>query len=130
MGEYMAWNLAIARAAAGVIVGAGLLAGCAEFPLLEQAPLEKVSAPASFTKQTMPGSRMGDEQLAHWWKAWRDPVLDRLVERAIEVNYDIKAAQAHVKEARAFTVIAEIGPFPNHRCRRRLFPRSGRLELA
>lgn len=36
-----------------------------------------------------------------WWKSLRDPMLDSLVDRAIDSNLDLKIAEARVVEARA-----------------------------
>jgi len=38
---------------------------------------------------------------AQWWRAFGDPVLERLVERALERNTDLRTAMARVDEARA-----------------------------
>ena len=39
--------------------------------------------------------------LAHWWQAFDDPTLVRLVEQALVANTDIEAAGARVRQARA-----------------------------
>ncbi len=36
-----------------------------------------------------------------WWKAFNDPLLTSLVERAIESNLDLKQANARIRQARA-----------------------------
>jgi NodT family efflux transporter outer membrane factor (OMF) lipoprotein len=36
-----------------------------------------------------------------WWRALKDPLLDELVETAVAHNLDMRAAAAHVREARA-----------------------------
>ena len=39
--------------------------------------------------------------LATWWKGFNDARLDRLVDRAITNNHDLRIATANLKEARA-----------------------------
>lgn len=38
---------------------------------------------------------------AQWWKSFKDPTLDALIERALKANPDLAIAQAHWREARA-----------------------------
>jgi len=40
-------------------------------------------------------------QLDEWWKGFNDPVLSRVVQRAIEQNLDLAASVARVEQARA-----------------------------
>jgi NodT family efflux transporter outer membrane factor (OMF) lipoprotein len=40
-------------------------------------------------------------QLETWWKAFKDPTLDSLIERAVDANLDLKVATERVREARA-----------------------------
>src|SRR5882672_6651322 len=42
-----------------------------------------------------------DAALATWWKSFNDQKLDRLVDRAIANNHDVRIATANLKEARA-----------------------------
>lgn len=37
----------------------------------------------------------------HWWKLFNDPVLDRLIERALAANTDLRAADANLERAQA-----------------------------
>ncbi|MBV0881651.1 TolC family protein [Noviherbaspirillum sp. L7-7A] len=37
----------------------------------------------------------------HWWRLYRDPALDRLVEQALAANADLRAAAANLRRARA-----------------------------
>ena len=50
--------------------------------------------------------------LARWWTAFRDPVLEALVARAVENNLDLKIAAARVHEARAARGIAASRALP------------------
>ncbi len=39
--------------------------------------------------------------LTHWWKTFDDPMLDELVDQALEANLDMQLAQARIREARS-----------------------------
>src|SRR5204862_6775090 len=43
---------------------------------------------------------MGAVDLARWWAVFQDPDLDRLVERAVAANHDLRIAGARIQEAR------------------------------
>jgi multidrug efflux system outer membrane protein len=45
--------------------------------------------------------RVSSRAEAAWWKAFRDPVLDRLIDRALAQNLTIAQARARVREAEA-----------------------------
>jgi NodT family efflux transporter outer membrane factor (OMF) lipoprotein len=51
--------------------------------------------------------------VARWWMALDDPVLDSLVERAIESNLDLRRAAARVRQARGSVGVSQAGLFPN-----------------
>ena len=54
-------------------------------------------APAS-----RPASRPAQTgELVHWWKTFHDPILTKLIDRAIASNLDLKAAEARIRQARA-----------------------------
>ncbi len=38
---------------------------------------------------------------AHWWRLYQDPVLDGLVQKALEINTDLRVAQANLERAQA-----------------------------
>ena len=50
--------------------------------------------------------------IASWWKSFKDPQLDSLIERAAKANLDLRIAGARVREARALYRIAasRLGP--------------------
>ena len=60
-------------------------------------PSETVAAPAD---------------VARWWTAFNDPVLESLVTRAVESNLDLQLATARVRQARASRGIAGAGLWP------------------
>lgn len=47
------------------------------------------------------GEKAEAAQLAEWWKGFGDPILDSLVTRAMEANFDLRIAGARIREARA-----------------------------
>jgi NodT family efflux transporter outer membrane factor (OMF) lipoprotein len=57
-------------------------------------------------------ARNSDELLARWWMSLDDPLLQSLIERAIQGNLDLRRATAVVREARARRAVAEAGRFP------------------
>jgi NodT family efflux transporter outer membrane factor (OMF) lipoprotein len=50
--------------------------------------------------------------VARWWTSLDDPVLDSLIERAIESNLDLQRAAARVRQARASIGVSRAGLFP------------------
>lgn len=74
-----------------------LLAGCAAGPDFK-APKTIVDSAFANGSQT----NLSSEQVtADWWHAFNDPVLNRLVDRAVAENHDLRIATARVREARA-----------------------------
>ena len=54
----------------------------------------------------------GRHQPLEWWKAFADPVLDRVVATVLESNFDLAEAVARVDQARARARIASSARFP------------------
>ncbi|WP_129792647.1 efflux transporter outer membrane subunit [Sphingosinicella sp. CPCC 101087] len=50
--------------------------------------------------------------LAAWWRKFNDPMLDRLAERALAGNFDVQAAAARIREARAREAVAGAAGLP------------------
>jgi len=50
--------------------------------------------------------------LAAWWRTLGDPVLDRLIESALEGNLDLRRAEAKIAEARALRDVVAGGRSP------------------
>lgn len=53
------------------------------------------------------------QTLATWWTTLDDPILSRLIDRAVAGNLDLKVAQARVREARARRGIAAADLMPS-----------------
>jgi len=75
-----------------------LLAGCAVGP--NYVPPRTAVAPA-FANTPAQVASPDENALATWWKGLNNPRLDRLVERAITNNHDLRIASANLREARA-----------------------------
>lgn len=102
----------------GVVFCAGLaagLSGCKVGPDFKQPETE---SPAAFGHTGADGTdatklATGDRPPeVIWWKTLGDPALDGLIDRAVAANYDLKAAQARVREARALRGIVAADGLP------------------
>lgn len=80
------------------------LSGCATAPPSHVATTPAVAAPSQWA-ETSPGNQgtVGDM----WWRDFGDPVLDRLVDSALDANRDLKIAAARLAQARALGDSAE-----------------------
>ncbi|HKP01332.1 MAG TPA: efflux transporter outer membrane subunit [Nitrospiraceae bacterium] len=81
------------------------LSACSWFPAVDLAPTYK--PPQYVVPDSWRGStpfvevKPSDDQLRpDWWKLFGDPVLDRLIEEAIEANPDLQAAAERFVQAR------------------------------
>jgi multidrug efflux system outer membrane protein len=94
------------RAALLPLVAALVLVGCASTP----AELPTFNMPAQFKEQAVAAPTDGKwtqakpaeaQPRGEWWRAFNDPVLDGLVEKAGASNTSIQSAAARLAEARA-----------------------------
>ncbi len=69
-------------------------------------------APVEYTSELERGLTSGSAQLDEWWTQFEDPLLDSLIQRALERNLDIDEALTRIREARAFRSIAGTRLFP------------------
>jgi multidrug efflux system outer membrane protein len=85
----------LSRIVALLLVGSTLSA-CAVGPDYNRAP---VQLPTTWTG----GKAAPQKQLAlsQWWKRLGDPVLNALIEEAVQGNLDVASAKARIREARA-----------------------------
>jgi multidrug efflux system outer membrane protein len=90
-----------------LIAGAALAAtGCAVGPTYHiptQAPVALKTADAHVTAAPSEPT---------WWRAFKDPELDSLIERALVASPDLRMAVARVSEARALFRDAKLDQFP------------------
>lgn len=103
------------RRAARVLAAAllALLAGCVAGPGFKPPAAPAVSAyrPAADapTRVFAGGQRVtpGKAVAARWWSLFRNPVLDRLVTRALAGNHDLAAARARLAAASEAVTVAQ-----------------------
>ena len=66
--------------------------------------------------QAMPLQRserfQATEPVARWWRQFEDELLTKLVEEALQHNYDIRIAIFNLQEARAFLSEKRLDRFP------------------
>jgi len=87
------------------LLAAALLAGCASAP----------DAPSLSTQVTVvrwSAANSADRAGAEWWKAFGDPGLSELIERALRGSPDLEIAAARVREARAYVTLADADRLP------------------
>ncbi len=95
------------------ILGATLLAalgGCLSVGPRHHPP--QVATPAGWSR-AQPNATADPRTLAEWWTTFRDPILERLIARAIAGNLDVRRAIARVREARARRGLAHANRFPS-----------------
>ena len=94
------------RLAVVLLIG---IQGCAVGP--DYRPPE-LTMPGAWAQRDQVGVTSAPADLAAWWRGFRDPVLDTLIDRAIAKNLDLKIALANVREARALRGVAGADQFP------------------
>lgn len=87
-----------------------LTAACAMGPDYKRPELPPPAAAAFQTRA--PGTSMADPS-QRWWRLYEDPALDRLVERALAANTDLRAARANLLRAQAVVREARSGLLPS-----------------
>jgi multidrug efflux system outer membrane protein len=97
---------------------AALLSACGAPPLKQP----QVDVPAAFKEAAVqpgpegsrwkPAEPAEQQERGQWWRVFRDPALDQLVEQAARNNQGLAGALARVKQARAIAGIAEADRVP------------------
>ncbi len=82
---------------AGCLLVLGLV-GCAAGPDYQRPEL---ALPEQWPEGVSAAMNDRDEDAVTWWQRYDDPVLNRLVRRAVELNLDVGLAAARVAESRA-----------------------------
>jgi outer membrane protein, multidrug efflux system len=72
----------------------------------------RVELPAKWATPAAGGVNSEVAQLKEWWKTFRNPQLDKLVEQALNANADLKIADARVNEVRAMRGVANSARYP------------------
>lgn len=89
------------------------LAGCVSLPAIDPASLP--ASPAAFKEgdgRWTLAAPAEAQQRGEWWKAFADPVLAELIERADRENASIQVAAARLAQARAFLRAADADRSP------------------
>jgi multidrug efflux system outer membrane protein len=88
-----------------------LLAGCTtSLPQVEADKLPPV--PAEFKQKWTIAEPAAAQPRGEWWKAFSDPVLDELIERADRGNSSVRVAAARLGQARAIARITDADRSP------------------
>jgi NodT family efflux transporter outer membrane factor (OMF) lipoprotein len=103
-------------AAMAALAAAAVLAGCgtpgASVPVMGERPAPAV--PQQWSQALAADAvRPDPAELAQWWQDFDDPVLSGLIERALQANAGVRAAQAALLQARALRDVARAGLSPS-----------------
>jgi NodT family efflux transporter outer membrane factor (OMF) lipoprotein len=89
-----------------------LIGGAAFGASRHKTPAPHPTVPDKF-EEIATGVVPGAAELTHWWTAFHDEELTRLIERAATYNNDLRAAAARVAEARALQGVAHAALLPS-----------------
>ncbi len=98
------------KAAAFALVAA-MLSGCAVGPNYKQPPVSLDAAFVNAGAKTNAAAPSAD--IAVFWRGFKDPALDALINQALAANGDIRLAQARLQEARADSAGADSELLPS-----------------
>jgi NodT family efflux transporter outer membrane factor (OMF) lipoprotein len=90
-------------------LGPALLAGCTVGPNYRP---PDAAAPARFAEADAAVADRPAPALAGWWRSYRDPELERLVDLALADSPDVRIAAARIAQARAAVRTARAGFLP------------------
>jgi outer membrane protein, multidrug efflux system len=100
-----------------LLIIACVFAGCTVGPNYEPPQREMpanwvgatpTTAPTTQGSQTIPAAT----DVSQWWRTFNDPMLDSLIERAVQNNLDLRAAGSRLRQARSSARIAGAGRYP------------------
>ena len=94
-----------------IIAGPALLflASCSVGPNYQE---PKIAVPASWQEAQQNGVEIRPVEMTRWWTTFNDPLLDSLVERAVQSNFDLRIAESRIREARASRAVVAAGAWP------------------
>lgn len=84
------------------------LTGCVSLPAMKQVKPDLPSTWRVGSEQVTPAESIA----ADWWKAYKDPVLDTLIDEALAHNRDLALAAARIEEVRANLGLANADRYP------------------
>jgi len=93
------------------LAAAALLAGCTLGPDYKR-PASTLDAGFINAGASAVNAQPASAEIASFWRGFRDPALDALIERALAANGDVRIAQARLQEARANLGEADAGGRP------------------
>lgn len=67
--------------------------------------------PASWSEEQH-GAEVRTAATAHWWTTFKDPLLESLITRAVQANWDLRTAVGRVREAHALRGVAGADLWP------------------
>ena len=98
------------RTAASAVAAALLLQACGTPSFTT--PTLAAGVPSTWQQPRDAASPPGTALEAGWWRAFGDPVLDRLVDQALAHNTDLRTAAARVAEAQALADVQRAAVLP------------------
>jgi len=112
----MTWRTALTKACQGLAAGAclPLLCNCAG-PVRPPQALMPMDVPSTWSTADVAGGARADGghgASADWWRRFGDPLLDRLVDRALVSNTSVSSAQAALRQAWALRDLAAAALWP------------------
>ena len=75
----------------------------------------------SATQRARAATQPNELPTAAWWRNFRDPQLNSLIERATRGNLDLRAAEARLRQARAQYGVTRADFFPTVNGKRRVY---------
>jgi NodT family efflux transporter outer membrane factor (OMF) lipoprotein len=88
--------------------------GCLVGPNYERAVMKLPALWRSVDEKSEVGTGQGAKtDLATWWQAFNDPLLNAVIAEALSSNLDEKIALARIREERAYVVISRAGLYPS-----------------
>jgi len=99
------------------LAGALLLAACTtvgpDYKLPADAAMQRPAAQAAFTEANGSKAISLDPLPPQWWRLYRSPELDALVEQALAANTSLRAAEAHLRSAAALVTRVDAEHHPH-----------------
>lgn len=95
--------------AASLVLGGCMVGPDYHRPELTNVPSEWAGASENSTNITI----AQNADLTQWWRQFKDPMLNELVEEAIKANLDLQVAETQLRQARASRGIAIGGMWPS-----------------
>ncbi len=86
-----------------------LLSGCTVGPDYQRPP---IALPSAYHQPIASVTNQRPASLTPWWRLFHDPQLEALISEATTANYDVRLAQARLREARAQAGVVRSAWFP------------------